>query len=383
MRRVWVDNEELSRVRDLFRQELSGGKESALIPYDRVLPLLKKKEVTRLTWSRLFREDARKNGIKISVRTNHQSYLVKVVDPARWHQAIAGIRHHDVMPPLAQSDADVAHLIPQSDPCYQLPEWTDHLRLSLQEGENVLLSGPTGSGKSTLIRELCARIRKPFLRVNLTGESSTADILGQWRVQGKEMRFHYGPVQQAMKIGAWLVLDELDAALPQVLFALQALLEEGGKLVIPETGEWITPHSEFRLIATANTLGRGDDSGLYSGTNVLNEAFLDRFHSVFHVDYLPPEQEKMLLLSKAEGLHESIAEKMVRVANDLRKALKDGVIYSSFSTRKLIAWGRKSIQLSNPEMAARYTIINKLSAEEDRRVFAEILQRHGLYREFI
>ena len=382
MRRVWVDNDELQRIRDLFRQELNNGRDSALIPFERVLPLLKKQEITRITWCRVARQEFARWGLKVGVRNHQQAYRVQVVDPDKWQQAITGIGRYEDMPPPVQVDANVAHLIPQSDPCYQLPDWADHLRLSLQDGENVLLSGPTGSGKSSLVRELCARLHKPFMRVNLNGETTVADIIGGWRVRGKEMIFQYGPVPQAMRLGAWLVLDELDAALPQVLFALQALLEDDGKLLIAETSEWITPLPEFRLVATANTLGRGDDSGLYAGTNVLNEAFLDRFHAVFHVDYLPAEQEKMLLLSKVEGLSESSAERMVRVANDLRKALKEGIVYSSFSTRKLLAWGRKSIQLSNPEVAARYTVFNKLSAD-DRRVFTEIFQRNGLVKEFV
>ena len=291
MKRVWTKSHELEKIKELFRQELRECKGAILIPYDRVIPLLEKPEPSRIVWNRVCRREFERWGLRVGIRTNEKAYRVQIVDPLRWQKVNAGHSSsdsaQDTMPP---NPDEPNGLIPSRDYDYILPEWADHLRQSLEDGERVLLTGPTGSGKSSLVRELCARHQKPFMRINLNGETSVADIVGGWRVRGKDMTFQYGPIPEAMKIGAWLCLDELDAALPQVLFVLQALLEDGGKLFISDTNEWITPHPEFRLVATANTIGKGDDSGMYAGTNVLNEAFLDRFHAVFEVDYLPSER---------------------------------------------------------------------------------------------
>ena len=372
--RVWITHEELDALKEVFQQELQG-KDSTHIPFERILPLLQKPDVTRILWCRVARREFNRWGLRVGVRNSRGSYRVKIVDLPRWQQAITGLNDMDserTNEPMLDDDS----LIPKPDPFYIMPEWSEHLLQSVIGGEKVMIAGPTGAGKSTLVQELAARHRKSFMRVNLTGETSVSDILGGWRVRGREMVFQYGPVPQAMKVGAWLCLDELDAALPQVLFALQALLEDEGKLFLPDTTEWIAPHEDFRLIATTNTIGRGDDSGLYAGTNVLNEAFLDRFHAVFTADYLPQGQEIALLVSKVEGLHRRTAEGMVRVANDLRGALKHGVICSSFSTRKLLAWGKKAMQLGCPKTAAQYTVLNKLTAD-DQKVVAEVLQRNG------
>ena len=381
-KRLWISREELERVKAAIHEHLGSGT-SCLIPFETILPLLDKQEITRLVWCKTATTTMKAWGIKLGVRNQQRAYLIKC-DRQLWNQAIAGLV------PLAEPSApatssyqrppddsfDVRHLIPEPDPHYVLPEWVGDLRISIQHDDRILLVGETGAGKSSLIREICARERKPYFRVNMNGETSVADIIGGWKIRGKEMVFQYGPVPQAMRTGSMLCLDELDSALPQVLFALQSLLEEQGKLFIPELNEWITPHPAFRVAATANTLGRGESSSLYAGTNVLNESFLDRFHSIFTVTYFPPEQETFLLLNKAKGLGRETAERMVRVANDLRQAMREGVIYSTFSTRKLIAWGRKTLQLQNPSLASVYTVQNRLSPE-DKQVVVEVLQRYG------
>lgn len=369
--RIWITKEELDRLKKLFEESLNESR-SVCIPFETVLPLLEKPDENRILWCRQARTAFADWGLRVGVRTHQKAYNVEVVDRDQWTSSTLG----QDCPHVSEEVLNVSELIPASDSQYQLPSWSDHLLQSLVENERVLLSGPTGCGKSSLIRELASRHHKPFMRVNLTGESSVSDIVGGWRVQGREMTFQYGPVPQAMKNGCWLCLDEIDACLPQVLFVLQALLEEGGKLFIPELNQWIQPHPEFRIVATANTIGKGDETGLYSGTVVLNEAFLDRWDSVFLVDYMPEAQETELLTSKVEGLDQRTATKMVRVASDLRSALRDGVIYSSCSTRKLLSWARKTIQLGCPKKAVLYSVLNKLS-EDDKRVVQEVLQRYG------
>lgn len=375
MKRVWIKRAELERIKTLFREELGNNTAPVLIPIERVLPLLEKRDPARILWSRITRNEFRRWGLRVGIRNNQNAYKVQVVDFVQWRKAISGVEsidgHHPDPEPMVCDD-----LVPEPDPAYVFPEWTRHLHQSITSGEHVLLVGPTGSGKSSLVREICARENLRYMRVNLNGETSVSDIIGGWKVQGREMVYQLGPVPRAMKVGAVLCLDEIDAAAPHVLFALQPVLENEGVLFIPETSEKIIPHPDFRCMATANTCGRGDDSGLYAGTNVLNESFIDRFHCVYSVDYLPHVKEVSLLLNKVKGLNSKIAEKMVRAAADLRQALTDGVIYSTISTRKLLAWARKSVQIGSPKEAAIYTILNKIS-ETDRNVVKEVLQRHG------
>ena len=267
MKRIWTKAEELDRLKDLFKRELTGATEIAIVSFDQVVALLEKPDPNRIIWNRVCRREFSRWGLKVSIRNSQRAYKVQIVDRVLWHKATAGNSEdtlpHDQAP--IQADPERESLIPSSDPDFLLPEWSNHLRDSIMDGDKVLLTGPTGSGKSSLVRELCARQRKPFMRINLNGETSVADIVGGWRVRGKEMQFQYGPIPQAMKVGAWLCLDELDAALPQVLFVLQALLEDNGKLFIADTNEWVTHHPDFRIAATANTIGKGDDSGLYAG----------------------------------------------------------------------------------------------------------------------
>lgn len=381
--RVWVKQSEIEGIKTLLRTRLprtAGARVS--IPVADILPILRKADARRLVWTRAFRYTFRDWGLSCSLRETSGDYLIGVRDLSRWQRALAGEGEPTAAPspviePVMTSEPEDDPLIPASDESYVLPQFADILLKGIEAGERTLLVGPTGSGKSSLVRELAARSRSRFMRINLNGETAVPDLLGQFRINAhREMIFQEGPVPRAMRQGAWLCLDEVDAATPQVLFCLQALLEDGGKLFIPELGEWLVPDSRFRVVLTANTLGKGDDSGLYAGTQVLNEAFLDRIHSVFQIDYLPAEAEVRLLCSRVKRLGAETAERMVRVASDIRRAAKDGTIYTTFSSRRLLAWAHKTIQIGDTGKAATFSILNRLG-EDDRRVVAEVLQRHG------
>ena len=184
-------------------------------------------------------------------------------------------------------------LIPEPDPTFM---WTDPCRdvaEAIEHNERVFLYGPSGTGKSSLVRQIAAEVKRPVRRVSLNGETGVGDFVGHWTVNGnKETVFVKGILPQAMQEGHILQMDEVDAMQPEVGFILQQILEPHGHLLLTDTGEEITPHVEFRLLATANTLGFGSDSGLYaSGTNVLNFSWLDRWDVVVLLDFLPDKQE--------------------------------------------------------------------------------------------
>lgn len=265
--------------------------------------------------------------------------------------------------------------VPHEDSDYYFDDKAPYVLRSLLDGDRILLVGHTGCGKSSLIEQLAARINYPVRRFNLHGEVSAADFIGQWVMEEGKMLYRYGVLPSAMKQGQILVLEELDAADPSVLFILQGVLEDNGKLVIPDNGgEIIEPHKDFRLCATANTLGLGDDTGLYAGTRVLNASHLDRWSAVFELSYLPPDLEMEMLCRKVSALPRQTAERLVNLANAVRKAASEEQLCCTFSTRRLLTLAGKSIAYNSLEKALAVTVLSKLTPS-DRAVVAEIAQR--------
>lgn len=267
--------------------------------------------------------------------------------------------------------------VPALDPGYEFDEkLARNVLLSLEGNDRILLVGPTGCGKSSLVLQLAALTNWPVTRANLHGETSATDFVGQWVVEKGEMVFRYGLLPKAMKEGHILILEELDAAEPAMLFVLQGVLEEHGRLVLAENGgEIIEPHAKFRLVATANTLGLGDESGLYTGTKVLNASHLDRWAACFAMGYLPAEREEALLVSKVPGLQKKTAQALVKLAGAVREARTQEQIFCEFSTRRLLALGRKLVLLGDLNQALEIAVLNKL-APNDRKVVYELTQRH-------
>jgi len=268
-------------------------------------------------------------------------------------------------------------MVPQMSDGYFLREDTGrHAAASLKDNERLLLVGPTGVGKSTLIEQLAARLNWPLVRVAASGGLTEADLLGEWTVKDGETVFNYGFLPRAMKKGAICLIDEIDGLEPSVAFSLHQLMEDGGSLVLLQNGgELIDPHPGFRLVCTANTLGHGDDSGLYTGTRVLNAAFLDRFNSVIEMGHLGSESEQKVIRTSVPEVTEKFAEKLTQAAGAVRAAQENDQIYCTLSTRRLLDIARKTVQLESLAQALDAALLSRL-APEDRSVVHEILQRH-------
>ena len=234
----------------------------------------------------------------------------------------------------------------------------------------------TGCGKSTLVEQLAARINWPVVRVAASGGLTESDLLGEWTVKDSQTVFNYGFLPRAMKMGAICLVDEIDGIEPSVAFSIHQLMEDQGKLVLLQNGgEIIQPHKNFRLVCTANTLGHGDETGLYTGTKVLNAAFLDRFPAIFRLSYVSPELEAQVIRQRVPGCKARLARKFVQVAVDVRRAIQEDELYCTFSTRCLIDLARKQIQLGQLRPALELAVLNKLT-DTDSQVVYEICQRH-------
>jgi len=201
----------------------------------------------------------------------------------------------------------------------------------------AFVTGLSGNGKTFMIEQICAKLKRACIRVNITIETDEDDLLGGFRLVDGETVFHKGPVVDAMERGAVLLLDEVDLASNKIL-ALQPVLEGKG-VFLKKINEWITPQKGFTVVATANTKGKGSDSGAFVGTQILNEAFLERFAVTFEQDYPTNAVEKRIVLGAMETAghpDEDFALHLVKWADIIRKTYHDGGVDEILATRRLV-----------------------------------------------
>jgi cobaltochelatase CobS len=246
---------------------------------------------------------------------------------------------------------------------------------------SLYLTGPTGSGKSSIITQVAARLRIPVFSVNGHSRLETPELIGRFVVRDGSMIWADGPLVMAMRIGGWFCLDEIDLLDPATTAGLNNVLE-GKPLLIQETGEWVTPHPSFRFAATGNTNGGGDATGLYCGTLQQNIAARDRFAPVVFVDYPEEETEKSVLECAVPNLPDAIRQGMIKTAGDIRRAFVAGEVDVPLSTRVLVNWAQYALFFNG--MAARgidpvaYTfdrVCGNKASDDAKKVLHEILQR--------
>jgi len=201
----------------------------------------------------------------------------------------------------------------------------------------AFVTGLSGNGKTFMIEQICAKLKRECIRVNVTIETDEDDLLGGFRLVDGETVFHKGPVVDAMERGAVLLLDEVDLASNKIL-ALQPVLEGKG-VFLKKINEWITPKNGFTVLATANTKGKGSDTGAFVGTQILNEAFLERFAVTFEQDYASNAIEKKIVIGAMETVghvDEDFALHLVKWADIIRKTYHDGGVDEILATRRLV-----------------------------------------------
>ena len=247
-------------------------------------------------------------------------------------------------------------------------------------GEKVLCYGPTGAGKSSMIEQLCARTNRPFIRVNCSGDMDSSMMFGQLTAKDGSTVWVDGTVTEAVRYGAVFAWDEWDLTPPEISMGLQWLLEDKGKLFLKEmpgstNDKMVIPHEHFRLVATGNTQGQGDDTGAHAGTNVQNSATLDRFGTCVHVSYLPPAIEERMLRNKySMTITDKAAKELVKLANLVRQGYEAGQFNLTMSPRTLFSMCRKMQANCSLKKAFEVVYLNKLN-DTQKKVAKELFTK--------
>ena len=273
--------------------------------------------------------------------------------------------------------------VPSIDESYKFDKNTTLAILAgFSHNRRVMIQGYHGSGKSTHIEQVAARLNWPCIRVNLDSHISRIDLLGKDAItlkDGKQItEFKEGILPWALQTPTALVFDEYDAGRPDVMFVIQRVLEVEGKLTLLDQNKVISPHPGFRLFATANTVGLGDTSGLYHGTQQINQGQMDRWHIVSTLNYLDPELVLKVVLSKVPSLDNKeglqVAKNMISVANLSRQGFANGDISTLMSPRTVISWAENFKIFSDLNKSFEITFLNKCD-ETERVIIAEYYQR--------
>lgn len=273
--------------------------------------------------------------------------------------------------------------VPELDPDYLFDRQTTLAILAgFAYNRRVMVSGYHGTGKSTHIEQVAARLNWPCVRINLDSHVSRIDLVGKDAIVVKDgmqiTEFKDGILPWAYQNNVALVFDEYDAGRPDVMFVIQRVLESSGRLTLLDQSRVIAPHPAFRLFATANTVGLGDTTGLYHGTQQINQAQMDRWSIVTVLNYLAHDTEVDIVLAKAKHFQNAegreTVSRMVRVADMTRQAFINGDLSTVMSPRTVITWAENAEIFNDIGFAFRLTFLNKCD-EMERPTVAEFYQR--------
>jgi cobaltochelatase CobS len=293
---------------------------------------------------------------------------------------VFGVDSDMMVPAFSEADSHV----PDRDDAYRFdPQTTLAICAGFAYDRRVMVQGYHGTGKSTHIEQVAARLNWPLVRVNLDAHVSRIDLVGKDAIVLKDGRqvteFREGMLPWAIQRPIALVFDEYDAGRPDVMFVIQRVLEQQGKLTLLDQNRVIRPNANFRLFSTTNTIGLGDTTGLYHGTQQINQGQMDRWSIVTTLNYLAHDVEAEIVLAKAPGYNSPEGKRtlaaMVRVADMTRNAFMNGDISTVMSPRTVITWAQNAeIFGGDLGLAFRLTFLNKCD-ELERPTVAEFFQR--------
>ena len=273
--------------------------------------------------------------------------------------------------------------VPDIDDVYRFDHDTTLAILAgFAHNRRVMIQGYHGTGKSTHIEQVSARLNWPCIRINLDSHVSRIDLVGKDAIVLKDgmqvTEFREGLLPWSLQHPVALCFDEYDAGRPDVMFVIQRILEVDGRLTLLDQNKVLRPHRSFRLFATTNTVGLGDTTGLYHGTQQINQGQMDRWNLVATLNYLAHEEEEAIVLAKCPSFDSEEGRKtisaMVAMADLTRKGFINGDISTVMSPRTVITWAENSIIFDDLCFAFRVTFLNKCD-ETERAILAEYFQR--------
>ena len=313
-----------------------------------------------------------------SLNSSHSQFLDKP-DKSLSMRAAFGIDSDQQVPAFSKRN----DYVPLVDPSYHFdPITTRAILAGFSHNRRVMVQGYHGTGKSTHIEQVAARLNWPCIRINLDSHISRIDLIGKDAIvleNGQQITaFREGILPWALQNPVALVFDEYDAGRPDVMFVIQRILEVEGKLTLLDQNRVLTPHPFFRLFSTANTVGLGDTTGLYHGTQQINQGQMDRWNIVTTLNYLSKETEESIILAKLPKFNSAEGKKtitqMVAVAAMTRTGFMAQDISTVMSPRTVITWAENMEILGDIDFAFRVSFLNKCD-EAERATIAEYYQR--------
>ena len=278
---------------------------------------------------------------------------------------------------------DKSDWVPEIDKSYVFDkETTLSILAGFEHNRRVMIQGFHGTGKSTHIEQIAARLNWPCVRINLDSHISRIDLLGKDAIKlndGKQVtEFQEGLLPWSIQNPVALVFYEYDAGRPDVMFVIQRILEVEGKLTLLDQNKIISPHSSFRLFATTNTVGLGDMTGLYHGTQQINQGQLDRWHILSTLNYLDPKQEYKVVTTKLGNIkgskNQEIIKNMIKLANLTRSGFSNGDISTLMSPRTVISWCQNFKIFKDLSTSFKLSFLNKCD-DVEKSIIAEYFQR--------
>ena len=316
-------------------------------------------------------------GVKVQSVTKRINKIPQFqkVTRGKWNLSVAE-KLERVYEGLPATPAVQENLVPDKDPNYvPFGNFTDVKKIiSSKMFYPTFITGLSGNGKTFSVEQACAQLGRELIRVNITIETDEDDLIGGFRLVNGATVWHDGPVIQALNRGAILLLDEVDLASNKIL-CLQSILEGKG-VFLKKIGKYVKPTSGFNIIATANTKGKGSDDGRFIGTNVLNEAFLERFALTFEQEYPTPKTEQRILEKVASNLgvlDEAFCTNLSTWADIIRKTFNDGGIDEVISTRRLVHIIR-AFAIWQDRMKAIKVCVNRFD-DETKQSFLELYDK--------
>jgi len=279
--------------------------------------------------------------------------------------------------------AEPSDMVPELDSGYHFnPEVTLAILAGFEHNRRVMLQGLHGTGKSTHIEQIAARLNWPCMRVNLDGHISRLDLVGKDSIVIRDNRqiteFQEGIVPWSLQRPIALIFDEYDAGRPDVMFVIHRLLERDGKFTLIDQNRVLTPHRSFRLFATANTVGLGNSNGLYHGTQLLNHGQIDRWNIVATLNYLSSDEEMAIVQARVEAFrlesYHELLKSMIAMASMTREGFVVGDLSTLMSPRTVISWAENTLIFDDHLLAFKLSFLNKCE-EDEHPVIAEYFQR--------